>query len=257
MPIRLKPIDSTRVEIDPTFIDAMTKVRSGHMTQLALRIREAQTEIAQDYLGPWDRKVKTREIKDWTSELQMMQRQENGIMGGRAGLDYDITRLHKLPYLGLTTLERHNRDGIKQHWLIGKTGNIISEPIYHHKRQDPAEHGPYLACVDLLSLGQNNVVWSLLDLSDIMATQPHLHVRTSYYFGDEEEKPSNPLDWDQSTCWAEFGGIIQSLWLSADIPEIFQILHQFISSLNMDSPLGSSPISRWRIPGTTERWPRP
>lgn len=243
MPIRLEPKQGSRTKISTQFLENCKQLRARHVVSLAAKADKVEKKLARlsDHKrDAWNRKKLEKELEELNSAILLHSTRP----GGRGGWDHELTRYRKLPYTKLMCKSRIDKNGIKELWLIGETAELTTytQSGYGYsgrrRRANPRlarhagtyDHGPYLICVNVMSLGTTNLKWHILRKDNPSNPNRHMHATV-------DRTADNPLDVRQRTCWGAFNGIVQAACEAADIPTLLQVLHQFAATLHLDSML--------------------
>jgi len=243
MPIRLGTKEG-RVAVQPSFIEEMEKIREVQRARIMSEVRKHKRELQRSDIGTWNKRLIMKKIADLRNRYMKLLDTQADIHSGRCGLDYEISRLRKLPYKRLLVKLHKDSMGTLHTFLIGETHKLtttIGQENFKNSRsqyryQDfigkKYEHGPYFICVDKRCLGDSELIWHIIPSPDPKSRCRHMHTSVNGHTG-----ASNPLDFVQRTCWGSFNGIIQNLCMDGDIPEIFLLLHRFAEVLVLDDAL--------------------
>lgn len=232
-----------RARLSSEFTAIITKLNTDKQTRLAKDIKKDL--VAFENIMARGKAKLAGQIKRKQAELQSMQDQGGNIREGakRGGIEYDIMRLKRAPFVEFNVKDRVSH-GQRQIWLVGKTHEIISEikfgreigKRYHTYETQPDDRdamynfGQFFICLNAATFGKSRPVWHLIPVSNWREHNRHMHHVVDAAHG-------NPLDWNVRTCWGAFNGIVQALWIDADVPELFHILYQFAAKMNPMSPL--------------------
>lgn len=241
MPIRLQPREGSRSQLSVQFLETCKQIRARHVVKLAATADRLEEKLARDQTG-WQKRKLEKQLEETNSAILLHSQRP----GGRGGWDHELTRYRKLPYVRFMCKSRMDRNGLQEWWLIGETAELTTYTAtgYHYtgrkKRPNPRMqkydgtymHGPYLICINIISLGTTNLKWHILRKDNPNNPNRHMHAGVS-------QGRDNPLDSSQRTCWGAFNGIVQAACEAVDIPTLFQVLHQFAATLHLDSMMTS------------------
>ena len=232
-----------RAQLSSEFTAVITKLNSDKQARLAKEIKKDLEAFGS--IIPRGKAKLAIKIKRKQAELKSMQYQGGTVRDGakRGGIEYDIMRLKRAPFVEFNIKDRVSH-GQRQIWLVGKTKEIVSEikfgreqgKRYHTYETAPDARdamynfGQFFICLNAATFGRSKPVWHLIPVSNWRETNRHMHHVVDAAQG-------NPLDWSVRTCWGAFNGIVQALWIDADVPELFHILYQFAAKMNPQSPL--------------------
>jgi hypothetical protein len=232
-----------RATISDEFLAVLTKLHNDKAQRLAKSIEKNLT-LLPNVRGDKKSKV-AQDIQRDKKILDGMQKDSGDLEHAeRGGLEGELMKLKRLSYEEYNLKDRTYM-GKRQIWLIGKTQRITTKvyfgreigKAYHAAETRPDardamyDFGQFFVCINASTFGQSEPHWHLLPVTNYRTISRHLH--HAGYAGAR----GNPLDYSVRTCWGAYNGIIQALWIDADVPEIFHILYQFASHFNPQSPM--------------------
>lgn len=234
MPVRLG--ENSRAHISEEFITAMATVRHRRVVGTRDEIRKAESEVARRLRlhdpGSFQVTQARNQLAILRKELLTTVGKENDgdvASAGRAGSDYQITRLHRLPYTHFAM----RKDGSGGEFFVGSTRPVFTEPFLYRGETRRLDLGPYFVCVSADHLGGTYRPSVHL----IPERAPLIGARSLHHVSDTAAPGTNPLDTIPRTCWGGFNNVIQSSWYSADVPEIFSMLHSYLTRVNPNDAL--------------------
>lgn len=234
MSLRIKPKSGhARARLTDEFIEAVEEARTKNIIRLREEIRNRKQLIESVQLE-YQKQIHRKELARCLQLYKAMTQEGGGdVRSGakRGGLEYDLMRLRKQPFV-LFDVRRREKRAAKQTWLIGKTHDVISD-VNHARYSGTYDQGKYFICVNAHTFGQTSPQVHVIPEQDWRTVNRHMHHIVTLAEAD------NPLDWVVNTCWGSFGGIMANLWLDGDIPEIFNHLYMFVKRLHPGSPLAT------------------
>ena len=233
MPPRLKPKSGViRAVLSNDFIDTLRNLRNAREKSLKKDVSDLTNEF-RNAKGTGYKKGARDRLLLAINQLKMIttkQATDISMEVKRGGLEYDIMQLRKLPFVNYEVKRRVDRNRKKELWLIGRTDEIVCK-ISTGGNRGLWDIGAYFVCVNAFTFGKSYPHLHIIPVKSWEGTNRHMHHFATNRVGN------NPLDWHTNTCWGNYNGIIQSLWMDGNVPGIFQMLYKFTSEFNPGSPL--------------------
>jgi hypothetical protein len=232
MPIRLAPEDRATAKIDPVFIEVLHEVWERQSTMLQGRVRRLMQRY--ENASGVSRQRMQKEILHMRNQLLLHRQTGSGVDVRRGGLDYQVTRLKRLPYEVLTI-----KNTTEDVWMIARTGPISTDFTARTQRSFKSgvyDHGPYYVCIGTRSLGTLLPLVHILPVQDPRELNRHMHHCVRY---EQYEPGKPPLEQIPATCWGAFAGVIPTLFEDCDVASIFDYLYKYAANINPEDALRS------------------
>lgn len=233
MSIKFKPKDREFAVIPDDVVELIVKIREQKIDRVRREITIIEVALLNKTMKSYRRSGEEKRLKFKRVELKGLLRAGGGDINNprRGGMEYVLMRMKRLPYDRFYCKTSGGRE-----WIIGLTHDVITKMSRARRKYN---HGKYFVAVSVEELGKSNITatnsFHLIPQRrpDTLARHMHHHISP-----DVANQSKSPLDWiPTNTCLGGFGGPVRQGFATADVPELFRILHMFAERLNPDSAL--------------------
>jgi hypothetical protein len=200
-----------RAEVTPAFVDLMIDIYSCYLKRVEENLRSG-----------WSlRQVSGVNVK---RIIPIVRRQSIDL---HTGLDYEITRLRSAGYKKLDALERK---GIR--YMVGITKHITMRE-FNRQHSILGELGPFRVFLSDEMFTQSDMRF----IHMIPERNPRSVYRHPHHYLNNLSNNQHPLEAETGNCWGNFSGPMKSVIDDPDIPELFRLLHQHLSTYGYIPPV--------------------